>query len=142
AGIGVLAARRGVDATAPRARPVAWEARPAPPSAELLLDEGARRIRATIDVGRAVRRVLADPLGGASRVGTAGGSLWRLLRTGMSAAPEVCFNRPIGPHWGGTWLHFDLATVKAGARRLRGPVNDGRVTPGKAAHGAGRRSAV
>src|SRR5262245_28424107 len=103
AGIGMLAALLDVEPTAPRDRPVAWEPRPAPTSAELLLDEGARRIRATIHVGRAVRRVLADPLGGASRVGAASESLWRLLRTSMSAAPEVCFNRPIGPHREVAW---------------------------------------
>jgi WS/DGAT/MGAT family acyltransferase len=141
AGIGMLAALLDVDATSSRDRPVAWQPRPAPTTGELLLDEGARRMRATVDIGRAVRRVLADPLGGASRVGAAGRSLWQLLRTGMSAAPEVCFNRSIGPHREVTWLHFDLATVKAIARRLGGTVNDVVLTVVSGALGTALRAA-
>ena len=124
AGIGMLAALLDVEPTPLRALPVAWEPRPAPTSGELLLDEAARRLQATVEVGRAARQALANPLDGAGRLGAATSSLWRLLRTSLSPAPAVSFNRPIGPHREVTWRHFDLATVKAIARRLGGTVND------------------
>jgi WS/DGAT/MGAT family acyltransferase len=124
AGIGMLAALLDAEATPPRSDPVAWEPRPTPTPGELLLDEAGRRMRATVEIGRAVHRALAEPRTGAARIGAAAGSLWRLVRTGLSPAPLVCFNRPIGPHREVTWRHLDLGAVKAIARRLGGTVND------------------
>ncbi len=124
AGIGMLAALLDAEATPAAHDASPWEPRPAPTARELLRDEVARRAGAAIDLGRAIGRTLTDPGSGVSRIGNAAGSLWRLLRTGLAPAPEVSFNRPIGPHRHVAWQHFDLATVKAIARRLGGTVND------------------
>ncbi len=124
AGIGMLARLLDGEPGLAPAPAAAWEPRPAPTARELLLDEIARRLRAATDLGRVVRRGLADPFAGASGIGVIAGSLWRLLRTGLSPAPEVSINRPLGPHREVAWTHFDLAAVKAVARRLGGTVND------------------
>jgi diacylglycerol O-acyltransferase len=124
AGIGMLAALLDTTPTPPPADSGAWQPRPAPSSRELLRDEIARRLRGTRDIGRAVGRVLGDPVAGAAGIGAAAGSLWRLLRTGLSTAPDVSFNRPVGPHRQLAWGQFDLGRVKAIARRLGGTVND------------------
>lgn len=139
AGIGMLAALLDVDAT-PAVTPAApWEPRPAPSPRELLRDELARRAQATVDVGRALGRLFDDPIGRASDLGAAAGSLWRLLRAGLSPAPAVSFNRPIGPHREVAWRQFDLVTVKAIARRLGGTVNDVVLTVVSGAIGAALR---
>jgi diacylglycerol O-acyltransferase / wax synthase len=124
AGIGMLAALLDVEPTPAPTAATAWEPRPAPTARALLRDEVARRAGATMELGRALGRTLADPGAGVSRIGAAAGSLWRLLRTGLAPAPVVSFNRPIGPHRDVAWRQFDLATVKAVARRLGGTVND------------------
>jgi diacylglycerol O-acyltransferase / wax synthase len=128
AGIGMLAALLDVDAAMPRTSAPRWYPRPAPSSGDLLRDEVGRRTRAALGVGRAVRRALADPAGSVAEVGAAAESLWRLVRTGFSPAPDVCFNRPIGPHRQLAWREFDLAIVKGVARRLGGTVNDAVLT--------------
>ena len=128
AGIGMLAALLDVDASMPRTSAPTWYPRPAPSGADLVRDEIARRTRAAFGVGRAVRRAIADPAGSVAGVGAAAESLWRLVRTGFSPAADVCFNRPIGPHRQLAWRHFDLAAVKAVARRLGGTVNDAVLT--------------
>jgi WS/DGAT/MGAT family acyltransferase len=102
----------------------AWTPRSAPSRRQLLRDEVARRARATVDVGRAVGRALADPIASATSAGAAAESLWKLLRTGLTAAPDFAFNRPIGPHRQLAWRRFDLAELKAVARRLDGTIND------------------
>jgi diacylglycerol O-acyltransferase / wax synthase len=124
AGIGMLAALLDPTPTPPPAGSTGWEPRPAPTSRELLRDEIARRLRGTRAIGRALGHVLTDPVGGATGIGAAAGSLWRLVRTGLSAAPDVSFNRPVGPHRQLAWGQLDLARVKAVARRLGGTVND------------------
>jgi diacylglycerol O-acyltransferase / wax synthase len=140
AGIGMLASVLDGDPAPGRPRvSSAGQPRPAPTSRELLRDEVVRRMRAAIDVGRAVGRIVFDPVGGAARVGLAAGSLWRLVRTGLSPAPEVCFNRPIGPRREVAWQHFDLASVKAIAHRLGGTVNDVVLTVVSGAVGAALR---
>ena len=142
AGIGMLAALLDVEPT-PRGRPppIAWQPRPAPTARELLRDEVARRARRHDRYRSRARRVLADPRAGPAASARAGRSLWRLLRTGLSPAPEVCFNRPIGPHREVAWRHFDLATVKAIARRLGGTVNDVVLTVVSGALGTALRAA-
>src|SRR5262249_21913545 len=130
-----------VEPTPPRAIPVAWEPRPAPTSGELLLDEAARRLRATVEVGRAARDALANPLDGAGRLGAATRSLLHLLRTSLSPAPEVSFTRPMAPHRGVPWRPFDLAAVRAIARGLGGTVNDVVLTVVSGALGAALRFA-
>jgi WS/DGAT/MGAT family acyltransferase len=128
AGIGVLAALLDPEPRSSAATAPPWYPRPAPSHAELLRDEIARRARATVGIGRAVRRALSEPAASAAGFGAAAGSLWRLVRTGLSPAPDVCFNRPIGPHRHVTWCQLDLAQVKAIARRLGGTVNDAVLT--------------
>jgi diacylglycerol O-acyltransferase len=117
-----------------------WEPRPAPTALELMRDEVGRRAGATIDVGRALGRALSSPRAGAAGIAAAAGSLWRLLRTGLSPAPAVSFNRPIGPHRDVAWRDVDLATVKAVARRLGGTVNDVVLTVVSGALGAALRA--
>jgi len=101
-----------------------WEPQPAPTALQLLRDEVTRRAEGAIDAGRALGRILSDPGAGMASLGSAAGSLWRLVRTGLSSAPAVSFNRPIGPHREVVWHDVDLAVVKAIARRLGGTVND------------------
>jgi len=139
AGIGMLAALLDPSPTPAPADSAAWRPRPAPTSRELLRDELARRLRGTRDIGRAVGRVLSDPVAGAASIGAAAGSLWRLVRTGLSAAPDVSFNRPLGPHRQLAWGQLDLARVKAVARRLGGTVNDVVLTAVSGAIGAALR---
>jgi hypothetical protein len=62
---------------------------PRPEAVEPMRDEIARRTRATVDAGRTIGRALGAP---AAARAAAGGSLWRLVRTGLSAAPDVLFN--------------------------------------------------
>jgi WS/DGAT/MGAT family acyltransferase len=124
AGIGMLVALLDVGARPAAPADAFWYPRPAPSRAELVRDELARRARATLDVGRAVGRALAEPARSAAGIGSAAGSLWRLVRTGLSPAPEVAFNREIGPHRRVAWRQHDLAVVKAVARRFGGTVND------------------
>ena len=124
AGIGMLAALLDGERRCAGPAVVPWYPRPAPTDAELVRDELGRRARAAFGVGRALGRALADPGGSAAGIGTAAGSLWRLVRSGLSPAPDVCFNRPIGPHRRIAWRHLDLDRVKAVARRLGGTVND------------------
>lgn len=124
AGIGMLAALLDADAMARPVREAVWYPRPAPSAADLVRDEIGRRTRATLDVGRALGRALGTPAASAAGLGTAVGSLWRLARSGLSAAPAVCFNRPIGPHRRVAWRDLDLARVTGLARRLGGTVND------------------
>jgi WS/DGAT/MGAT family acyltransferase len=124
AGIGMLVALLDAGARPAATRTAVWYPRAAPSSAELVRDEIARRARATVDVGRAVGRALADPGRSAAGIGAAAGSLWRLVRTGLSPAPAVAFNREIGPHRRVAWRQHDLALVKKVAKRLGGTVND------------------
>jgi WS/DGAT/MGAT family acyltransferase len=124
AGIGMLAALLDVERWPVRSLAPAWYPRPAPSRGELLRDEVARRARATLTVGRSLGRALADPAASAAGLGATAGSLWRLVRHGLSPAPAVCFNRPIGPHRQIAWRQLDLARVKAVAKRLGGTVND------------------
>jgi WS/DGAT/MGAT family acyltransferase len=124
AGIGMLVALLDVGARPPTANDVAWYPRSPPSRGELVRDELARRARATVDVGLAVGRALTDPARSAAGIGAAAGSLWRLVRTGLSPAPAVSFNREIGPHRHVAWRQHDLAVVKTVARRLGGTVND------------------
>ena len=51
----------------------------------------------------------------AAGLGAAVGGLWQLVRNGLSPAPEVCFNQPIGPHRKIAWRQLDLDRVKAAA---------------------------
>jgi diacylglycerol O-acyltransferase len=139
AGIGMLAALLDAEATPAPGPTAPWEPHPAPTARELLRDELARRAQATVEIGRALGRVLRDPLGRAAGLGAAAGSLWQLVRTGLVPAPAVSFNRPIGPHRELAWRHFDLAAVKALARRLGGTVNDVILTVVSGAIGAGLR---
>ena len=124
AGIGMLAALLDVEPTPADTAASVWEPRPAPTARDLLRDEIARRAGAAMDIGRALRRAVTDPRAGVARIGKAAGSHWRLHRTGLSPAPAVSFNRPIGPHRDIAWRQFDLGTVKAVAHRLGGTVND------------------
>src|SRR5262245_24650295 len=89
AGIGMLAALLDVEPMPADTSATAWEPRAAPTARDLLRDEIGRRARATMDLGRALGRVVADPGAGVARIGAAAGSLWRLARTGLSPAPEV-----------------------------------------------------
>jgi len=139
AGIGMLAALLDVERRPTPSLAPTWYPRPAPTRAELLRDEVARRARATLGVGRSVGRALADPAGSAAGIGAAAGSLWRLVRSGLSPVPAVCFNRPIGPHRQIAWRQLDLARVKAVARRLGGTVNDAVLTMVSGALGAALR---
>jgi len=140
AGIGMLTALLDVERRVPALQAPAWYPRLAPTPAELVRDEIARRARATLGIGRALGRAIVDPAASAAGLGAAAGSLWRLLRTGLSPAPEVSFNRPIGPHRQIAWRHFDLGTVKAVARRLGGTVNDVVLTMVSGALGATLRN--
>jgi WS/DGAT/MGAT family acyltransferase len=124
AGIGMLAALLDTDETEPARPPQPWRARPAPSRGELLRDELARRTQAVVGAGRAIRRAITDPVAGLEQAGSAATGLWRLLRTGMSPAPAVSINRPIGPHRQVSWLSLDLEQLKAIKRRLGGTVND------------------
>ena len=124
AGIGMLAALLDPTPTPAPAAAEVWQPRPAPTARELLRDEVGRRLRGTREIGRALGRVLSDPVAGAEGLGAAAGSLWRLVRSGLSAAPAVSFNQPVGPHRQLAWGQFDLGRVKAIARRLGGTVND------------------
>ena len=136
AGIGMLAALLDVERRGARTLAPAWYPRPAPSRAELLRDEVARRARATASVGRSVGRALADPAARAAGIGAAAGSLWRLVRHGLSPVPAVCFNRAIGPHRQIASRLVDLARVKAVAKRLGGTVNDAVLTMVSGALGA------
>jgi WS/DGAT/MGAT family acyltransferase len=89
-----------------------------------LRDEVTRRAKAVVGAGRTIRSGVADPLGGLQQVGAAATGLWRLVRTGLSPAPAVSINRPIGPHRQLSWLGLDLEQLKAIKRRLGGTVND------------------
>ena len=124
AGIGMLAALLDGERRTTGRAVAPWYPRPAPTDAELLRDELGRRARAALGIGRAVGRALADPAGSATGIGTAAGGLWRLVRSGLSPAPNVCFNCPIGPHRRIAWQHFELDRVKTVSRRLGGTVND------------------
>jgi diacylglycerol O-acyltransferase / wax synthase len=139
AGIGMLAALLDASPTPAPVDSAAWRPRPAPTSHELLRDEIVRRVRGTREIGRAVGRVFTDPVAGAAGIGAAASSLWRLVRTGLSTAPDVSFNRPVGPHRQLAWGQFDLARVKAVARRLGGTVNDVVLTVVSGAIGAALR---
>jgi WS/DGAT/MGAT family acyltransferase len=136
AGIGMLVGLLDVERRAATPAALPWFACPAPTTGELVRDEVGRRARAAVGVGRALRGALADPAGSAAGLGAAASSLWRLVRTGFSPAPEVCFNRPIGPHRQIAWRHFELDVVKAVARRLGGTVNDAVLTMVSGALGA------
>ena len=128
AGIGMLAALLDVEST-PSPMPVRpWYPRPAPTNAELVRDELDRRARGMMGIGRAVGRALGNPAGSAAGVGAVVGNVWRLVRTGLAPAPEVCFNRAIGPHRRLAWRDLDLAQVKTTARRMGGTVNDAVLT--------------
>ncbi len=124
AGIGVLATLLDVEAEPTPGVVVPWRARRAPTTRELMRDEVARRMRGTLAAGRAVGQALTDPVGGVGQIGSAAKSLWRLLRTGLSPAPTMCINRPLGPYRELAWLALDLERVKAIRRRLEGTVND------------------
>lgn len=124
AGIGMLAALLDPEAAPATPAALPWHPRPAPSSVELLRDEVARRARATVGAGRAIGRALASPGSAAAGIGSTAESLWRLVRTGLSPAPDVAFNRPIGPHRQLAWRDYDLSQVKGLARRLGGTVND------------------
>jgi WS/DGAT/MGAT family acyltransferase len=124
AGIGMLIELLDPEPSPPPSPVTPWTPQPAPSRRELLRDEVVRRARATVDVGRAVGRALADPFASATNAGAAAESLWKLVRTGLTAAPEFAFNRAIGPHRQLAWRCFDLAELKAVARRFDGTVND------------------
>jgi WS/DGAT/MGAT family acyltransferase len=124
AGIGMLVALLDVGTRPAAGSEAAWYPRLPPSRTELVRDEIARRTRATFDVGRALGRAIVEPARSAAGIGAAAGSLWRLVRTGLSPAPQVPFNREIGPHRHVAWHQRDLAVVKAMARRLGGTVND------------------
>ncbi|HXJ37166.1 MAG TPA: wax ester/triacylglycerol synthase family O-acyltransferase [Candidatus Eisenbacteria bacterium] len=124
AGIGVLAALLDVEAAPAPGVVVPWRPRRPPTTRELMRDEVARRMRGTLAAGRAMGQALTDPVGGVGQIGSAAKSLWRLLRTGLSPAPMMCINRPLGPHRELAWLALDLERVKAIRRRLEGTVND------------------
>ncbi len=124
AGIGMLASLLDVDPGAPPPVPAAWTPRPAPTTVELLRDDLLRRGRGALDAGRAVGRMLADPQEAVGGVQAIAGSLWRLLAAGLSPAPAVSVNRPVGPHREVAWLSADLAVVKRVGHALGGTVND------------------
>jgi WS/DGAT/MGAT family acyltransferase len=81
-------------------------------------------------------RAVSDPAGAAAGLGAAVGSLWQLVRNGLSPAPEVCFNQPIGPHRKIAWRQLDMGRVKAAAKRLGGTINDAVLTMVSGAIGA------
>jgi diacylglycerol O-acyltransferase len=128
AGIGMLTALLDVERRPPPSVVPTWYPRAAPSGGELLRDEIGRRARATFEVGKSVGRAVSDPVGAAAGLGATAGSLWRLVRNGLSPAPDVCFNQSIGPHRKIAWRQLDLARVKAAAKRLGGTVNDAVLT--------------
>ena len=102
----------------------AWRPRPHPSRRELLRDEVARRVQGTVAVGQTMARSLVHLRDSADQFGTAMGSLVRLARKGLSAAPASCFNEPIGPHRRVAWLALDLDRIRRLKNRLGGTVND------------------
>jgi len=136
AGIGMLTALLDVERRPPPSVVPTWYPRAAPSGGELLRDELGRRARATLEVGRSVGRAVTDPASAAASIGSTAGSLWRLVRNGLSPAPEVCFNQPIGPHRKIAWRQLDLGRVKAAAKKLGGTINDAVLTMVSGAIGA------
>jgi len=124
AGIGMLAALLDLDPDAVIPEPEPWKPRPAPTAAALLRDEVARRAQGAANAGRAVSRWLRGPREAAGLVGSAAGSLWRLVSTTLASPPAVRFNDPIGPHRDVSWTSVALATVNRVAQGLGGTVND------------------
>ena len=68
-----------------------------PPRASCCATRSARRLRGTREIGRALGRVLSDPVAGAEGLGAAAGSLWRLVRTGLSAGARRVLQPARGP---------------------------------------------
>jgi WS/DGAT/MGAT family acyltransferase len=120
----MLATLLDTDVAEPARPPAPWRARRAPSRSELLRDEVSRRVRAAVGAGRALGQAVVDPVGGLQQVGAAASGLWKLARTGLSQAPAVSINRPIGPHRQVSWLALDLEQLKAIKRRLGGTIND------------------
>jgi WS/DGAT/MGAT family acyltransferase len=102
----------------------AWTPRPLPSDAQLLAD--ALRERATVpaEIVRGVRATFRGPRAVTARLGETLVGFGALAWAGLQAAPPSPFNVRIGPHRRFTWVHCDLAELKAIKHTLGGTVND------------------
>jgi WS/DGAT/MGAT family acyltransferase len=124
AGVDILAALLGLEATGEVGKSARWTPRPAPRGRELLRDEILRRARKSVGLVGELPRVVGDLQTGGGGIGKRASALWNLLRSGMEDIVPLPFNEPIGPHRRVEWMSFDLAEVKEVRRRLGGTLND------------------
>jgi diacylglycerol O-acyltransferase / wax synthase len=102
----------------------AWQARPRPPAAMLVLDDLGRALRLAFDLAWRMPRLAGDALRSGSdlRLGVkAAADLWYKTVRRPSETP---LNRPIGSHRRFDWVEIDLAEVKAVREALGGTIND------------------
>ena len=110
----------------PREKPellAAWDPRPAPGRLELGAGEAARALRAPVQVGSALRRLVDNEDDARHQLAERLGAVRRLLAEAGGVTP-VPFNRPVGPHRRLDWMPMSLAEIKQIRQAAGGTVND------------------
>jgi len=102
----------------------AWQPRPAPSEARLLVDELGRRATLPIGVARAAIRALTAPGAALASLRETAVDLSQVATAGLGAASETPLNAPIGPHRRFDWNSIDFAKVKEIRARMDAKVND------------------
>ncbi len=124
AGVDILAALLGTEASRKVAAAQRWKPRSAPTDGELLRDELGRRVRKSGALLRGIGQAAAQPGELRAELPRRFGTLWNLLRAGASGPPATSFNRPIGPHRRIGWTQTPIASIKEIKKSLGGTLND------------------
>jgi WS/DGAT/MGAT family acyltransferase len=101
-----------------------WIPRPAPSAAQMARDEALRRLRAPLQLGRDLWKVVRDEDHARRQLAERLGAARGILGTSMRNASSTPFNQDIGPYWRFDWLGMDLDAIRAVKRQLGGTVND------------------
>ncbi len=107
------------------AEPDDYEARPAPPPAQLVIDEFWRRTRSTLDASRSVGRFLEESRETSEEIRHRVNAMTQSIRSGwFSNVTPTPLNGDIGPNRRLAWIDSDLDGIKLIKNELGGTVND------------------
>jgi diacylglycerol O-acyltransferase / wax synthase len=103
--------------------PGRWHPRPLPGPLQLGAGEAARVMRAPLELGSALWRLVADEGGARHQLGERLGAMRRLIAESSMPTP-LPFNRPVGPHRRVDWMPMSVDEIRQVRHSVGGTVND------------------